>query len=345
MIAMIHAMQTVLMLMSSWASLDAQTMDWNGADPVAQAREFLGGRSAAGPAFPRPHAAMPAASESEALYAVPILQTDVNENVFIVALDDAGNRAIVEHYVPGALFIPNHTEIRLMTRSAAGWSGSLLLSRNDSDGSRSWIAGVTLSALAFSGDGKHLVFRRLEDIRDYDSVMVKALDVDSGEETALAGPLGGNSAQRRDEAEIRRIVAGSDWFRKTYPGRSWEEVFPDTFRRCSGPESVKAGIQGRHSLVVTKEGAVAHVFPLKTLPGTRAWAFQDGWFGHAMSKDCSRGLIAVQEVLGDSRPSLFHGSQAFDARVRLMEFGSIGVSRVPRETPAPASDRASESSR
>lgn len=254
------------------------------------------------------------------LYAAPVLQGATNEHISVVAMSASGERAILERITPGFLVFSGSTEIQLLTSSGGSWSESSLLSRKNGKGKSQWIGGVTLSALAFSADGKHLVYRWMKDIQDYKSTVLKVRNLDSGKESVLGAGKGGTVLEE-DIREVAKVVSESDWFKHAYPGASYEEIFPNSRKRCAADVGVKASIEDRRTLIIRKDGADPFTYPLKNLPGTRAWAWQSGSHENTMSKDCGMGLTTVQEVLSSQSPSFFYGSNAYDAQMRVMEFG------------------------
>lgn len=261
--------------------------------------------------------ATPAATRvTPMLYAAAILQGDKNENISVVALNAMGTRAIIERNAKGGPFSSGATKIELMRRGLRGWSSRSLLRRTDAK----WIGGMTLSALAFSYDGRFLIYSWMEDTADYKSTVIKVLDVNEGIETVLGAGRGGRVLEA-DLAATAKVVSESAWFKNAYPGFVYEEAFADTGRSCKG-RGVRATVEGRRDLVVTN-GAQSIVYPLKDLPGTSAWAWQAASLHHPMSADCTQGVIAVAEVQNSKSSSFFFGGDAYDAVMRLMEYGSI----------------------
>lgn len=232
------------------------------------------------------------------------------------ALSEAGDLAVVESVSPGWMFVSGRTEIQVLRRRHGSWERSTVLSRSNG----SWIGGVSLAALALSGDGRRLVFRWMEDLKDYNSTELRVLDLATGTQTTLGKGRGGRVLDE-DRKETAAVVSQSGWFKAAYPAGSFDQVFPDSQKRCAAPGELKAAVEGRRDLVVSKPGIGTYRYPLKDLPGTEAWAWQASWPENAMSKDCGRGLIAVEEVLETKRPSFFYGSDAYDARMRIVEFG------------------------
>lgn len=253
------------------------------------------------------------------LYVEPVLQGARNEHISLVAMDDAGDRVIIERITGGLLF--SSTYIQVLDRKGSSWNARTVLSRGNGD----WIGGMTLSALALSGDGRYLIFSWMEDKKDHDSAVFKVLDLKTGENILL----GKGKAGRVSKEE-------SSWFKQAYPGKSWEDVFPESregtvskSRRCSGSGKLNAHYVShsyeqaeiyRNNLVIEKSGAETLAYPLKKLPGTRAWAWQ-GAFDSVYNQDCTKAMTTIDEVLESTRGSFFYGGEAHDAHKRLIEFG------------------------
>ena len=251
------------------------------------------------------------------LYATPILQGSENEYISVRAMNEAGDRAILERISKGVLFFAGDTSITLLERTSSGWREAGLLSRSNGN----WIGGVSLAPLAFSSDGRYLIFKRLEDLKEYHSGVINVLDIDRGRQTTLGPARGSLGDSESEKSEFARLVTESPWFRERFAGRTFADVFPDGQARCKDGAGVKTTIDGRRRLLVTMTGREPFVYPLEQLPGTRAWAFQ-GAYGGTMSKDCSRGLTTVQELLKSTGPSFFYGGDAYNANMRVMEFGA-----------------------
>lgn len=257
------------------------------------------------------------------LYAEPVLKGWKNEHIRIVTIDDSGDRAILERIAPGALLFPGKTELTLLERGTGEWHEKNLLIRSNGK----WIGGVSLSALAISGDGRYLLYTRLKDLENYDSQILKTLNLDTGRSEDIAPWK--KSMDSDSNGELAKIVANSGWFKITYSGRPYEEVFSDSKERCKGESDIKAGVSSSDfapdvaskSFVVQKPGAERFVYPLKDLPGTSAWTYQGGDWRKAMSKDCTRGLTTVEELLESQSPSFFFGRMAYNAHMRVMAFG------------------------
>lgn len=264
------------------------------------------------------------------LYAKPVLQGSQNEHISLIAMDDSGDRVITERITGGLIF--SSTYIQVLDRKGSSWNARTVLSRGNGD----WIGGVTLSALALSGDGRYLVFNWMEDKKDHDSSVFKILDLKTGEKI----PLGKGRAGRVSKEDIERmvkIVTESSWFNQVYPGKSWEDVFPESgegtmsgSKRCSGSGKLKAHYVShgydveeiyRSNFVVEKSGVETLAYPLNKLPGTRAWAWQ-GAFDSVYNQDCTRGMTTIDEVLESTRGSFFYGGEAHNAHKRLIEFGA-----------------------
>lgn len=257
------------------------------------------------------------------LYAEPVLKGWKNEHIRVVAIDDSGDRAILERIAPGALLFPGKTELTLLERHSGDWREKDLITRSNGK----WIGGVSLSAKAISGDGRYLIYTRLKDLEDYESQVLKAMNLDTGRSEVIAPWK--KSMDSGTNGELAKVVANSGWFKITYSGRPYEEVFSDSKERCKDASDIKAGVSSSDyapdvpskSFVVQKPGAERFVYPLKDLPGTSAWTYQGGDWRKAMSKDCTRGLTTVEELLESQSPSFFFGRMAYNAHMRVMAFG------------------------
>lgn len=246
-------------------------------------------------------------------YAREVLRGSTNTSMKLVGMSADGSRAVLMRY--GSL-LATVNSASMLVRTGRVWRELSLLRRMDWE----WIGGVNFDALAFSADGKRLLYQWFANAKDYNSRTIRVLDVDTGGEHVLV-----KNWERFPEKPVAQLVADSDWLRQTYPGKTVEEVFPSP--RCEQTGALKAEIEipaasyqpGEPSLALTggRDGAG---FDLGWLLGPAEYQYQGGRT-KAYSQDCSRGLIAVEEVVESTSFSFWYGSDAHNARIRLVEFG------------------------
>lgn len=249
------------------------------------------------------------------LYAAPILAGGTNERVYLTAMDDAGEKAVIERSAEG---LWSRTEIRLLERNGDSWTETSLLSRPNG----TYVGGVTLSALALSGDGRYLVYNWMEDVEAPASRVIKAMDLGTGEQFAL-GPGRGGRLLDDERRTLVRVVLGSDWFRSRpeYRGGNFDDVFPDSLRRCAGKDAASVRIRSGR-LTARKENFQPLEYDLKSLSGwSSAIDWRLGYQQTAGSKDCSRLIVKIEESL-DSTSFSFFGPSTRDKRARLVELGA-----------------------
>jgi hypothetical protein len=233
-----------------------------------------------------PAMSAPSSRSVESLYAAPLLQGAANEHISVVAMNDAGDRAVLQRLAPGFLGGSGETVVSVIGRDASGaWKQLRSMSRANGR----WIGGVTLRALALSADGRRLVYGRLTDLEDFDSGVLMQLDLDTGGSRALGGWDNKAAAPRVPSKE-----------------------------RCA--EELRVSLEGRQALVLARAGEKA-TYGLQALLGGEAWAFQSGDWKRAASADCRRALITVEELFASQGDSLFFGGKAYNARMRVLEVG------------------------
>lgn len=270
-------------------------------------------------------------------YAMPILRGSKNQGIRLVGMSRDGMRAVMETYTSGRKFSRGKTRLVLLQKTGNEWDDRILLSRSNGG----WIGGVTLTAPVFSHDGRFLVFSIMEEIENHDSQVVKVLEVDTGEEVFLGKGRIGN-IDKGDRSRLEAFVSGSAWFKTTYPGKTYDEVFGRYIERCEGTwdeifdgkrktDAITSWIPRYGSKLIVSHGSKGDnskesaSFPLNRLLGESPMAWQMGgslvWTSGAYAADCRKALIIVEEVLSSGGYSFWSGGSANDAHAHVLEIG------------------------